>query len=142
MRRRGDRVRGFTLLEVLVAFTILSLMLAVVLQVFSGGLRTTEIARNHVVAVLLAESLLAAIGVEEPLAEGDLSGVLDDGFRWHAVVERYREGEDGDDEQGEIVPYRLSLTVAWGSPGPAGSVTLTTLRLGIAGDDAGIGDPR
>ena len=36
---RSGRQRGFTLLEVLIAFVLLSLTLGVILQIFSGGLR-------------------------------------------------------------------------------------------------------
>lgn len=133
MRRRNSRTQGFTLLEVLVAFTILALMMGVLLQVFSGGLRTAEVARNHAVGALLAQSKLAAIGIEEPLVEGERTGDFDNGYRWRYSIDRYQE-HDGEEE--EIVPYRLTLTVEWGPAGSGGSVTLTTLRLGSAAEGA------
>lgn len=132
-RRRNSRTQGFTLLEVLVAFTILALMMGVLLQVFSGGLRTAEVARNHAVGTLLAQSKLAAIGIEEPLVEGERTGAFDNGYRWRYTIDRYPE-QDGEEE--EIVPYRLTLTVEWGPVGSGGSVTLTTLRLGSAAEGA------
>ena len=134
MRRRNSRTQGFTLLEVLVAFTILALMMGVLLQVFSGGLRTAEVARNHAVGALLAQSKLAAIGIEEPLVEGERTGDFDNGYRWRYSIDRYQE-HDGEEEE-EIVPYRLILTVEWGPAGSGGSVTLTTLRLGSAAEGA------
>lgn len=130
MRRLDNRTQGFTLLEVLVAFTLLALVLGAVLQIFSGGMRTAERARNHAVGVLLAESKLAGIGIEDPLVEGERVGTFDNGFRWHASVDRYQEQDGGKTEEERIVPYRLVLTVAWGSGRSGGSVTLTTLRLG------------
>jgi len=135
-RRRNSRTQGFTLLEVLVAFTILALVLGALLQVFSGGLRTAEIARNHAVGALLAKSKLAAIGIEEPLVAGERTGTFDNGYRWHYSVDPYQEQDGAQEEQQEFVPYRLVLTVEWGPAGSGGSLTLTTLRLGSAADAA------
>jgi general secretion pathway protein I len=137
-RRCNSRTQGFTLLEVLVAFTILALVMGALLRVFSGGMRTAEVARDHAVGTLLAESKLAAIGIEEPLVEGERTGVFDNGYRWHYSIDRYQEQEDAEEK---IVPYRLILTVEWGPAGSGGSVTLTTLRLGSAADDATGGAP-
>ncbi len=132
-RQRSSRTQGFTLLEVLVAFTILALVMGALLQVFSGGLRTADIARNYAVGALLAESKLAGIGIEEPLVAGERSGTFDNGFSWHYSIDRYQE-QDGAEEG--IVPYQLTLTVEWGPTGTGGSVTLTTLRLGSDADGA------
>jgi general secretion pathway protein I len=132
-RRRNNRAQGFTLLEVLVAFTMLALVMGVLLQVFSGGLRTAEVARDHAVGALLAESKLADIGIEEPLIEGERAGTFDNGYRWHYSIDRYQEQDDAEEK---IVPYRLILTVEWGQTGSGGSVTLTTLRLGSDVDGA------
>jgi general secretion pathway protein I len=135
-RRRNSRAQGFTLLEVLVAFTILALVMGALLQIFSGGLRTAEIASNHAVGALLAESKLAAIGIEEPLVAGERTGTFDNGYRWHYSIDRYGEQDGAQGEEQEIVPYRLILTVEWGPAGSGGSVTLVTLRLGSAADGA------
>ena len=139
MRYHANKTQGFTLLEVLVAFTLLALVLGVVLQIFSGGMRTAEIARNHSVGALLAESKLAGIGIEEPLVEGQQTGVFDNGFRWYSSVERYQEQDGGKTEEEQIVPYLVALTVEWGSGRTGGSVTLTTLRLGTASEGAARG---
>jgi general secretion pathway protein I len=59
---------------VLVAFVILSISLSVLLQVFATGLRNAGLADDYTRAVLYAESILAAIGREVPLAEGNAAG--------------------------------------------------------------------
>jgi type II secretion system protein I len=77
---------GFTLLEVLVAFAVLAVMIVPVLQVFGGGLSTTESARAYTTAALLARSKLAEVGVEM-LTEGESSGSFEvPGYRWRQSI--------------------------------------------------------
>ncbi len=71
--------RGFTLVEVLAAFVILSLTLASTYAALSGGLRWEARAGETASAVLLARSVLAEAGVSRPLAEGVTEETLDDG---------------------------------------------------------------
>jgi general secretion pathway protein I len=133
-RRRNSRTQGFTLLEVLVAFTILALVMGALLQIFSGGMRTAGVSRNYAVGALLAESKLAGIGIEEPLVAGVRTGTFDNGYRWHYSIDPYQEQDGAQAEQEELVPYQLILTIEWGPAGSGGSVTLTTLRLGSTAD--------
>ena len=51
--RKSGRQRGFTLLEVLVAFALLGLTLGVILQVFSGGLHNAAEAGNYIQAAII-----------------------------------------------------------------------------------------
>jgi general secretion pathway protein I len=59
--RRGER--GFTLLEVVIAFTLLAAVLAVVLRLFSEGASGTAKAERRTIALLHAESKLAELQV-------------------------------------------------------------------------------
>lgn len=83
--------RGFTLLEVLVAFTILALMMTVLLRIFSEGFRKMSAADTYAVAALHAQSTLAGVGAEIPLGIGEWSGDFADGFRWSIRIEPYAE---------------------------------------------------
>jgi len=69
-----NKVRGMTLIEVLVAFVVLSVTMAVILQIFTGGMRNARMADSYSRAVFLAESRLAAVGTERPLLPGVESG--------------------------------------------------------------------
>lgn len=120
--------RGFSLLEVLVAFVILALVLAVLMRIFSGGLRNIGAAERYSQAVAIAESKLAAVGVDAPLAEGQ-NADTQDGYAWQTSVQRY----DGDlqlIEGGQLIDlYRVEVTVSWGeAPAAARSVRFVTLR--------------
>jgi general secretion pathway protein I len=125
----GRTAQGFTLIEVLVALTILSLTLSIIFSVFSVGLRGRRAAEEYEQATLLAESKLDSIGIDEPVQEGNTVGRFNDRFWWKTVVAPYHE--EGRNEAKDLLsrPLLVTVTVSWGDPGDEKSVTLTTLRL-------------
>jgi len=124
----GGSERGFSLLEVLVAFAILSISLGILLQVFATGLRNAGLADDYTRATLYAESILAAIGRETPLTEGERSGPVNDRFSWRSTVSAYTEGLP-DPEKIRARAYRVSVEVYWPGLAQNRSVLLETLRL-------------
>jgi general secretion pathway protein I len=118
---------GFTLVEIVVALAILALSVTVLLGVISDGLRRTDLAARTAQATSLAQSLLAKLGTELPVQQGEMSGELADGFRWRARMEPY--GDRADRDHWPVGAYHVSVEVSWGT-GAERSVTLTTLRLG------------
>jgi type II secretion system protein I len=78
---------GFTLVEVIVAFAIVTIVLAALYQAIAGawrGLARTQV-REETLA--LARAQLEAIGVEEPLQLGERSGTYTTGVLWRLTVE-------------------------------------------------------
>ena len=76
------RSRGYTLIEVLVAFVILAMALTVLLRIFSGGVRNVAVSSDYAKAVLIAESRLATAGIDDTLAPGETDGIENGRFRW------------------------------------------------------------
>ncbi|MBZ4193682.1 MAG: type II secretion system GspH family protein [Candidatus Contendobacter sp.] len=122
------RQRGFSLLEVLVAFAILSVSLGVLLQVFATGLRNVGLSDDYSQATLYAQSILAAMGRETPLSEGVRSGPVNDRLSWRSTVSAYAEGLP-DPEKSRVRAYRVSVEVYWPGWVQNRAVTLETLRL-------------
>ena len=136
--RRALRRReaGFSLLEVLVAFAVLSLTLAVILRIFSQGLDRLGESDAYARAVTLAESKMAEAGAGIPFEEGETGGEGEGGLRWRMVLAPY----DPDKEKAgarlgsvtDVTPVRLlrvEVEVAWGGEGAGrGSIRLTTVR--------------
>lgn len=139
-----QRQRGFSLLEILVAFSVLALSLGVLMQIYGGAARNADLALNQMRALQLAQSLLAGASVVSPLAAGNKSGVTEDGLRWELGVAEIDTAPltGGMSSQGPALPlalWQLTATVSWGgeiggeSGGAPGrnasrSVRLATLR--------------
>ncbi len=134
---RGQALRGFSLLEVLVAFAILALVGTALFQLFSGGLSNAAAADDYSRAVLVAESVLAETASAQPLREGTTQGTFDDGrIEWTAQVVPYApQGVNPDTERGsDTLPmrlFRVSVDVAFAAPtGGRRTLSLATTRLG------------
>lgn len=116
-------------MEVVVAFAIFAVTAAGVMRSVTTGLRGSELSARHTVATLIAESKLAAAGVEQPLASAPAAGTTAEGFDWRVGVRPLEiEGEDGDVRR-DYRPMRVTVTVEWGQADRRRSVSLNTLRL-------------
>lgn len=141
--RAPRRQRGYTLIEVIVAFAILALGLTLLLGTLSGATRQVKQAGDAGRAGLHAQSLLAEWGeVPQP---GVRAGELEDGrYRWHLAVQPWNDPSPRsgtpriDPAAGRLM--HLQLQVAWGEGGPAQRVQLSSLRLVVPRQD-GLGGP-
>lgn len=123
-RSLGRTAPGFTLLEVLAALLVFGLMFGILAQILRTGLQQSASAETIATASLLARSQLARVGVELPLAIGEVGGEVD-GMRWQTAI-RLSEPLTAETDIGT---YQIDVTVAWGAS-EAQHVTLTTLKLG------------
>jgi general secretion pathway protein I len=123
------RQQGFTLIEVLVAFMILTLALTVIFRIFSGGLRNLELSADYTRAALVAESQLAAAGVSIPLEPGETSGEVDDSFSWQRVIQTYQPWEKEKELSTAMQGYRVTVNVDWERAGQKRRLTLSSIRL-------------
>lgn len=143
-KARATTARGFTLLEVLLAFALLAGAAVVLLSLLSNGLRDVSDAERHGEAALHARSLMDNVGRMERLRPGGRSGTLDNGrYRWALEVQRVPDPlpvalpapdaggiarPDGIVDAGEPVLYRIDLTLQWGAGGARQTFRTATLR--------------
>ena len=110
-----NRARGFTLIEV-----------------FSAGLARLSELDNRSTALAIAQSKLAAVGVEEALREGETRGESQDRrFQWVVRVAKTDEGVDPGKPAASIYAlYRVDVVVGWKSAdGRDRSEKLSTLAI-------------
>ncbi|BAW79700.1 general secretion pathway protein H [Candidatus Nitrosoglobus terrae] len=123
------------MLEVLVAFAILSISLGVLLRIFSTGMEASILSEEYTYATSLAESKLAVVGVETPYVTGTEEGKFGK-YNWRTSVspdqafnnEGLGQGLDNPASRA-VMLYNVKVEVFWRSAGKLRTVTLETLRL-------------
>lgn len=128
-----NRQQGFSLLEILIAFSILALSLGILLKIFSSGVNTAVVAEDYSVAVQIAESLMAATGIEKPLQAGQESGLENDKYHWLVEVSPFQfNPEHIGLETMTAALFKVKVTVSWSDDNADGDgkrIDLTTLKL-------------
>jgi general secretion pathway protein I len=127
-RRRVRRDDGFTLVEVVVAIAILALMAGVIFRVNSDSIRNIRRADALADASALAQSLIAKVGAEIPLREGEVRGQSGATLQWRVQMKRY--GDAADRAQWPLAAYTVMAEVTLSDGPDTQPVTLITLRLG------------
>lgn len=130
---RRSSQRGYTLIEVLVAFAVLAGALTLLLGILTGASRQVRWADEAGRAALHAQSLLDQVGFGESLQPGQREGDFEDGrYRWTLAIEPWRDPAVPPPavlDPGAPRLLRLQLDVRWGEGGPRERLRLESLRL-------------
>jgi general secretion pathway protein I len=136
---RAGRSAGFTLLEVLVAFAILSVAVVAVIQGFAQGLRLLKVAGDHQRAVLLADQ--KAREVVSPVEAHDRG--QDGAFDWERSVTIVTTPDlDRTPATRKWHVYQIDVKVRWGDTRGVQVVTLRTSAEQPAAGTPRTGTPR
>ena len=119
---------GFSLLEVLVAFSITAATLGMLYQVYAKGSTAVSLAEDYAEAQVLAESQLAGVSASEAMPSLEVQGTYRDKYDWEMRIEGY----GGDNQESAPQPsYSLALVevnVSWHNRGRLHRVDLQTLK--------------
>lgn len=121
--------QGFSLLETLVAFSILALSIGALIAVFSTGLRNTSITRNYNYALVLAESKLAEASMAPLSGAGAESGTDVSGYHWRIEISEMPSPDSTDTGIAGLNMYRISVSVSWENAKNQRRVELQSLRF-------------
>ncbi len=97
---------GFTLIEVIVSITILSISFVLIMQLFASGLKAARLSCDYSRAVVLAKDKMEELS--ETLKND--SGDFEDGFRWETEVQTYKELEETD-----VNLMKIKVKILWDS---------------------------
>jgi general secretion pathway protein I len=124
--RATSAARGFTLIEVLVAFAIAAIMLGALFETYSTSLKSVLAVQHYREAVLLGESALDAVA-NVPLQPGDSTDRI--GIYDRSTIIRSRADLLPAETQLRVIPYEIDVQVGWRDGLDRRAISLTTLRL-------------
>lgn len=131
---------GFTLVETLTAMMVLAISLTAILQIFSGGLRTSRVSDEYTRAIFHAREKMDELLLLGRLQDEDLNGTFTDGYEWTARIVRMKTEENSDEAFDLPVElYGIVVTVFWNTDGRTKQFEINTLHLaeGVGSANAG-----
>lgn len=119
--------KGFSLIEILVAFSIAAVAMSIIFQIYVKGTTAAILGKEYARAVAVAESRLAELGVSRDMNTGELSGGENEKYHWTIHIDDYEEKEPSSFEP-KLILKRITIDVSWETKGKSRTVTLKTLR--------------
>lgn len=137
LSRGPQSSRGFTLLEVMLAFVVFALSFATVLEIMAGSMRSVRRASDDTEVALFAQSIIDLVGTEIPLEEGEFSGTGLDRYQWQMGVYLYAASEEDVRslelaELSGIELYSIDLDIEWDSGRRQRNLHFSTIRSILA----------
>jgi type II secretion system protein I len=117
---------GFTLLEVLVALSIMGIAIILILQLFSSNLRALTVSGDMTSAIIQANARLREIVTERLLKEKSWREGAPGSYPMDIAVREILQ------ERTDTLPVRLmevALTVRWQAGSTEKSLTLRTMKM-------------
>ena len=122
---------GFTLLETLVALSVLAISLGVIYQIFGTSLRNMQYAKEYSYAQMFAQSKLSELGKGIPVREGNYEGEIGDKYYWVINVEP--QAINTDESSNLVQTHKVLFSIRWDSNGKQRSIDVITYRLSVEG---------
>jgi general secretion pathway protein I len=123
--------KGFSLLEVMVAFVVMGLVVGVILQLFGSSMNSVALSDEYSFAVQVAESRLATVGNEIEVQDGNESGEeKGSGYRWEVQMAPIKLSDEMEKLPLPLQLYRVEVVVTWKSGDKSREFHLSSLRFG------------
>lgn len=125
--RQHANAAGFTLIEMLVAITLMVVLLLPLMRSFSSGLLVRSRSDALTEATLIAESQLETAAANPAFNDETSSDRRQGRYDIRTSVHRYTIGDP--DDRIALRPYEIRVTVSWSEGARTRSVALRILRL-------------
>lgn len=113
------------------ALAILGIGLTVILELFSGGLRSARISEEYTKATWFGKTKMEEMLITKNLTEGVTEGSFDDQFSWKGEVKKANPSIGQEDKPEANLPidlYQITVTVSWSSGAGKRSLEMESLR--------------
>jgi len=121
-----NRTNGFALIEVLVAVSVLAISLVVILQLFSGGLKSRKFSEQYAKGVFHAREKMAEMLIDPGLSEGETRGEFEDDYQWQVIITRMVSDEE---EKLPVDLLNVELRITWRDGEKEKTYSIDTLKL-------------
>lgn len=126
----SNKQQGFSLLEILIAFSILAFSLSILLNIFSSGVNSAMISEEYTAAIQIAESLMVKSGVESKLQVSHTDGTVNEKYRWQVDIQPFDFVTGKFKLKSSVELYKVDVVVAWvENEDNDRQVRLSTLKL-------------
>ncbi len=118
--------RGFTLIEIMAALTVIGFAVVYLVQLFSANLRTVGTSQDYMEALTRAEAVMREITERDRIEEASWQAETDQGYR---VAVSVSEAEKERTEELPVKLLRIEMTFSWETASRRKSLTLRTLKV-------------
>ena len=127
LKLKSPREEGFSLLEVILALSIMAVGFAIVMQLFSGSIRSIDLSDEYLKGVSLANHQMNLLELHN-YSTNELSGEFENepNYSWELELEPY--GETLNVKEDNIHLAKVTLNVLWDSRGKERSIQLVTVK--------------
>ena len=119
---------GFTLIEILVAISILAISLVVILQLFSGGLKSSRLSDEYTRGIFHAREKMGEILLAKEVSAGETEGEFSDSFRWKCQIELIENVEE-DEEKLPFNMFNIKVDIIWDAGGKEKRFQVSTIKI-------------
>lgn len=112
---KGQAQAGMSLIEVLVAFVILGMVMAVIMRINATSLRNHDVSKAYQQALRVAESRMVSEGLDTTLVSISSSGEAWPDMRWEFNRQPYQGWSEERLQVLPAEPVEERITVKWGS---------------------------
>ncbi len=120
---------GFSLLEVLVAFSLFAVSFSILLQIYSKGASSARLSDEYATAVIIAQSSMAHIGIET----FPDTGLHEESNGEYQISINIRESDDDDgnyfQKEKTFSKPDILLNVSWQHKGKSHSIQMNSMKL-------------
>lgn len=121
--------KGFTLIETLTAMMILAISLTIILQLFSGGLKSARLSDDYTRAIFHAKEKMEEVLLLNQLREDEFEGKFEDDFRWAVSISLpHPENEEQQNKPG-LYLFNIQVTVLWKHGSRERSFEIDTIHI-------------
>jgi len=120
--------RGFTLIEILVSISVLSIAMVVIMQLFSGGLKSSRLSDAYARGIFHAREKMEEILLGTEIAAEVSEGEFDDAYRWRSEIVREEQPEE-DASKLPFDAYHIRVDIFWDEGNKEKNFGITTMKL-------------